>query len=193
MEFEGIIGGEKGFLDGQFLVAMPGMSDPRFEKAVVLLAGHSQKGALGFVINHAVELSVNDMYRKVGVNVSETATDLIVVRGGPVEPSRGFVLHSDDYTSSSTLRLGDGLGLTSTIDILRAMGSGAGPQRAVLALGYAAWGEGQLEGELVDNTWLTAEPDKAILFDIPLSERYSAVFSAMGFAPDALSGVAGNA
>ena len=193
VEFEGIIGGEKGFLDGKFLVAMPAMDDPRFEKAVVLLAGHSPKGALGFVLNHPVELSVAEMYRKVGINVSETATALTVVRGGPVEPSRGFVVHSDDYVSSSTMRLGDGLGLTSTIDILRAMGSGIGPKCAVLALGYAAWGEGQLESELMDNTWLTAEAERSILFDVPLEERYSAVFSAMGIKPDALSGVAGNA
>lgn len=203
MEFSDIIeSGERGFLDGHFLLAMPGMRDERFEKSVVLIAAHSDRGALGFIVNHSADVELDDMYGRVGVSPNahamatagiEPPREIDIIRGGPVESTRGFVLHSPDYGSSSTLRLNETLSITSTIDILKALGRGAGPKRAMLALGYAAWSGDQLESELCDNAWLTTDADTDLMFDVPADERYTAAFAGMGIALEALSGVAGNA
>lgn len=199
MEFTDIIGvDEPGFLGGQFLLAMPGMSDARFEKAVILLAGHSERGALGFVVNHPAELTMGEMYEKVGIEPEDLTADrpdddMPVMRGGPVESSRGFVLHSNDYVSSSTMKLNDAISLTTTLDILKAMAMGVGPDRAMLTIGYAAWDGGQLENELLENVWLTTGSDIDLMFKVPSDERYAAAFRAMGVPLEALSGVAGTA
>ena len=206
MEFSTILaGGERGFLDGKFLVAMPGIDDDRFARAVVLIAAHSDEGAIGFVVNHPADLTIADMFDRVGLK-DEVATgaraarltptaspDDPVMRGGPVETSRGFVLHSPDYASASSTPLSATLSLTSTLDVLKAIARGRGPRRAMLALGYAGWDAGQLEEELRENVWLTAEPTMATLFDVPPANRYDAVLTSMGVRPEALSGIAGNA
>ena len=206
MEFNEIMaGGRRGFLDRRFLVAMPGIEDERFSRAVIYVAAHSEDGAIGFVVNHPADLTIGDMFERVGLEDDVTAgaraarrtpcvsPDEAVMRGGPVEPGRGFVLHSPDYASASTTPLGGSLSLTSTLDVLKAIARGRGPRRAVLALGYAGWGGGQLEEELRENVWLTAEATEAIIFDVPPANRYDAVLASMGVRPEALSGVAGNA
>ena len=199
MEFTEIIGVDQpGFLGGQFLLAMPGMNDPRFEKAVILLAGHSERGALGFVVNQPADLTMSEMYEKVGIDADDVTSErsdetTSVMRGGPVESSRGFVLHSNDYVSSSTMKLNDTVSLTTTLDILKAMAMGVGPERAMLTIGYAAWDEGQLENELLENVWLTTTADIDLMFDVPADERYAAAFRDMGVPLEALSGVAGTA
>lgn len=210
MEFEDIedeIGPAKadasGFLQGQFLVAMPGIGDDRFERAVIFIVNHSARGALGFVINHETEFSTGDILARAGIE-DDSAHDIMtedepdeaalsVVKGGPVEDSRGFVLHTPDYASESTSRLADGLSLTTTLDVLRAVSRGRGPRRALLSLGYAGWGPGQLEDELRENVWLTVETEIDLVFDVPAAERYETALGRLGVAPGALSMTAGNA
>ena len=206
MEFSEIMaGGERGFLDGRFLVAMPGIDDERFARAVVLVAAHSAEGAIGFVVNHPSDLTIRDMFERVGIEDDvapgaraartrrSASPDEPVMRGGPVEPSRGFVLHSPDYASASSTPLNGSLSLTSTLDVLKAIARGRGPERAMLTLGYASWEDGQLENELRENVWLTAEPTPTTLFDVPPANRYDAALASMGVRADALSGIAGNA
>ena len=206
MEFSEIMaGGRRGFLDGRLLVAMPGIDDDRFARAVIYIAAHSDEGAIGFVVNHPADLTIGDMFERVGLEdevalgaraarrTPTVSPDEVVMRGGPVEPGRGFVLHSPDYASASTMPLRDALSLTTTLDVLKAIARGRGPKRAVLALGYAGWSAGQLEDELRENVWLTAETTMTVLFDVPPANRYDAVLTAMGVRPEALSGVAGNA
>lgn len=206
MQFDEImVEGERGFLDGQFLVAMPGIDDDRFARAVVFVAAHSDDGAIGFVVNHPADMTIGDMFGRVGLEdevapgarrarrTASVSPDAQVLRGGPVEPGRGFVLHSPDYRSSSTMVLGEGVSLTTTLDVLKAIARGRGPKRASLALGYAGWSAGQLEDELRENVWLTAETTLATLFEVPAASRYDAVLTGMGVRPEALSGVAGNA
>ena len=198
-------GGQGGFLGGRFLVAMPGIDDERFTRAVVFVAAHSDEGAIGFVVNRSAGLTIRDMFERVGLEddvppgaraarrTPSVSPDETVMRGGPMEPGRGFVIHSPDYGSASTVALGGSLALTSTLDVLKAIARGRGPSRALLALGYAGWGEGQLEDELRENVWLTAEATEIVIFDVPPANRYDAVLSSMGVRPEALSGIAGNA
>ena len=206
MEFSEIMaGGSGGFLDGRFLVAMPGIDDERFARAVIYVAAHSARGAIGFVVNHPADLTIGNMFERVGLEdvvppgaraarrTPSVSPDEIVMRGGPVEQSRGFVIHSPDYGSASTMPLAESLSLTTTLDVLKAIARGRGPSRAVLALGYAGWGEGQLDEELRENVWLTAETALSAIFDVPPANRYDAVLASMGVRPEALSGIAGNA
>ena len=206
MEISDIMaGGKRGFLDGRFLVAMPGIDDGRFARAVILVAAHSDDGAIGFVVNHPSDLTIRDMFDRVGIEdevppgaraartVRSASPDDAVMRGGPVEPNRGFVLHTPDYGSASTTPLDNTLSLTSTLDVLKAIARGRGPRHAMLALGYASWDAGQLEDEMRDNVWLTADPAMATMFDVPPSNRYDAALASLGVRVEALSGVAGNA
>ena len=191
-----------GFLSDHFLIAMPGIDDTRFARAVILLLAHSEDGAIGFVVNHEADIAPGDVFARAGLEthdpvdipVEDGEPGLLgVVHGGPVEASRGFVLHSPDYRSDSTLPVSDGLSLTSTLDVLRAIAHGRGPERALLSLGYAGWGAGQLEGELRDNVWLTVEADLSHVFDLPVEDRYAAALGRLGVSPEALSGAAGTA
>ena len=206
MEISDIMaGGERGFLDGRFLVAMPGIDDSRFARAVILIAAHSDEGAIGFVVNHPADLTIRDMFDRVGIEdevmpgaraarrTPSASPDDPVMKGGPVEPNRGFVLHSPDYSSASTTPLDASLSLTSTLDVLKAIARGRGPRQAMLALGYAAWDGGQLEDEMRDNVWLTTDAAMATMFDVPPGNRYDAALNAMGVRAEALSGIAGNA
>ena len=196
MEIHELIERSNGALARQFLLAMPGIADKRFERAVIFLAAHSDDGALGFVLTEPAELAPDDMFRRAGledeVRYGEPR-DLAVLRGGPVEASRGFVVHSPDYSSAATIRIDDEIALTSTLDVLRALALGRGPKRALLALGYAAWGAGQLENELRENVWLTVETEPLHVLRMEAEERYDGLLAAMGIAPGALSAVAGNA
>ena len=190
------------FLDGQLLVAMPGMTDSRFERAVIYLCAHSADGAMGIIVNQpAKQVSFPELLVQLDVIAQEDATGLppeagsvAVIKGGPVETGRGFVLHSADYfVDSSTLPIDDGISLTATIDILRAIAKGRGPDRAVLALGYAGWAAGQLETEIQGNGWLNCPADAAIVFDRDLETKYERALRKIGIDPAMLSTEAGHA
>ena len=179
-------------LTGQLLIAMPQMQDPRFSRSVVFMCAHSNEGAMGLVVNKTVEQpSMAELVKQLGVEGPGFARARVHF-GGPVEAGRGFVLHSTDYTEQGTLVVG-GVGLTATIDILRAIGRGEGPQRRFFALGYAGWGPGQLDAEIQANGWLTVPADDAILFDDGNDDKWKRAIAKLGVDPFALSGDAGHA
>jgi putative transcriptional regulator len=182
-------------LTGKVLIAMPGMGDPRFDGSVVYICSHSQDGAMGLIINKPLrDLRLAEVLRKINLPPGPHAPDLVVHFGGPVETGRGFVLHSADYRAGkSTLYLPDQLGMTATRDILEAMALGMGPQRALITLGYAGWGEGQLESEIADNGWLTAESSEALLFAMEDDAKWAAALQSIGVSPLMLSAQAGRA
>lgn len=191
-----------GFLDGQMLVAMPGMTDERFTRAVIYMCAHSQDGAMGIIVNHpAQKVSFSEILVQLDVLPADDAIRLPdavgavpVVKGGPVETSRGFVLHSDDYfVDNSTLPIVDGIALTATLDVLRAIAHGNGPKKAVLALGYAGWSPGQLESEIQANGWLNCPADASLIFDATLEAKYDRALRKIGVEPSMLSGQAGHA
>ncbi len=176
-----------GYLDGQFLVAMPGMKDDRFSKTVIYLCAHNDEGAMGLIINQVQELRFPDLLVQLGVleeqetpNMPASARDIVVRHGGPVDRSRGFVLHTDDYVVESSMQVDNEVCLTATVDILRAISTGSGPHRALMALGYAGWGAGQLEGEIAENGWLTCPADSEMLFDGDIDTKYERILAHIG-------------
>ena len=192
----------RSYLDGQCLIAMPGMSDARFARTVVYLCAHSEDGAMGIIVNkRAADTRFPELLVQLDVIPPDQAILLPsqvervqVLRGGPVETKRGFVLHSADFfLESATLPIDDGICLTATLDILRAMALGSGPENAVLALGYAGWGAGQLEAEIQSNGWLHCEADFDLLFDDGLDTKYERALHKLGIDPAFLSNQAGHA
>ena len=182
-------------LTGQLLIAMPGMRDPRFERAVVFLCEHSPKGTMGLVVNKpSADVTFPELARHLDVDVPDDAPRMPVHVGGPVEPGRGFVLHSADYErSGATLRVSPRFGMTATVEILREIASGAGPARALLALGYAGWAPGQVESEIAANGWLTAPAAMEAVFDRPDEAKWGAALASLGVDPMGLSAAAGRA
>lgn len=174
------------FLSGKFLLAMPGIGDPRFERAVIALCVHDEEGAVGIGIGHQrVDLGLRDLLKQLGIDPGE-ADNRPVLHGGPVEPGRGFVLHSTDWGGQDTIHVaseGGGFALTATIDVLKAIAEGKGPSRYVVALGYAGWGEGQLDEEMTSHGWFTVSGSEAILFDTPVNDRWEAAFKSEGIDP----------
>ena len=190
------------YLDGQLLIAMPSMSDRRFERSVIYLCAHSEQGAMGLIINKTTPMMrfgdlIGQLDMIAGDNISEPPLELMekpVLFGGPVEQGRGFVLHTSDYFApDSSLPVTNAISLTATVEILRAMAKGKGPQRAVLALGYAGWAPGQLESEIQHNGWLTCAADENLLFELDYDERYAAALRKLKIDPGMLSGEAGHA
>lgn len=184
------------FLAGRLLVAMPGIEDERFERAVLFLCAHDADQAMGIALNRPVEgLTVFDLLDKLGVRSQITTPTPLVLMGGPVELERGFVLHTDDFNSpDSTVALADGLGLTATRDVLDALGSPIHhPRRALLALGYAGWGPGQLEQEVRDNIWLICDADEDLLFDDDHAHKWTRALAKLGISADHLSAQTGRA
>jgi len=183
---------EDGWLTGQFLIAMPSMSDPRFERSVIYMCAHSKEGAMGLVINKSLEsLSFTDLLDQLGVEDSQA--EMAILSGGPVETGRGFVLHSADYDREGSLAVSDDIRLTATIDVLKAIAVGSGPRERLLALGYAGWAPGQLEGEIQANGWLTVASDRQILFDDALDSKWSRAIAKLGVDASMLSSFAGRA
>jgi putative transcriptional regulator len=208
-------------LSHHFLIAMPGLEDPTFAKSVVYLCEHSERGAMGLIINKPGELSLKHLFDKVELPLHrEDLLQSNVLHGGPVQTERGFVLHepmleadSEDSESSkqppdasteepatkansiyaSTLSVPGGLAMTTSKDVLEAMSNGSGPKRVLVTLGYASWGEGQLESEIGENSWLTVEADPAVIFDTPIEKRYEKALALLGLQPWMLSTVAGHA
>lgn len=187
-------GGEPG-LSGKMLIAMPSMGDPRFEKAVIYLCAHSEEGALGIVVNRRAD-SINrkDLLSQLQIECEPEREAEPVHYGGPVETGRGFVLHSTDWTMpEATLEVDGVICMTATVDVLKAIAAGAGPRRSMIALGYAGWGEGQLEGELRDNGWLTCDGDEEIIFGDDDASKWTAALAKLGIDPMMLSASGGTA
>ena len=214
-------------LSHHFLIAMPGLEDPTFAKSVVYLCEHSERGAMGLIINKPGELSLKHLFEKVELPLKrEDLLQSNVLHGGPVQTERGFVLHepmletdSEDSEHSegsqeaaaeqakdakeastpsksiyaSTLSVPGGLAMTTSKDVLEAMANGSGPKRVLVTLGYASWGEGQLESEIGENSWLTVEANPAIIFDTPIEQRYEKALALLGLQPWMLSTEAGHA
>ena len=190
-----------GYLDGQLLIAMPSMTDPRFHRAVIYMCAHSAEGAMGLVINQrAQHITLPRLLEQLEITLEGPppaairVSSMAVHVGGPVETSRGFVLHSADYfAADSTLPINEGVSLTATIDILRAIAKGAGPNKAILALGYAGWAPGQLEHEIQVNGWLNCPADPDLVFEGELESKYGRALDRLGIDPSHLVGVAGRA
>jgi putative transcriptional regulator len=168
-------------LTNHFLIAMPGMTDPFFAKTVTYLCQHSAEGALGIIINRPSELLLGDIMQQMEITTqNEAIANIPIYFGGPVQPERGFVLHESGGTWNSTLQVSSSISLTTSRDILEAIGQGKGPQKILIALGYAGWGKGQLEQEIVENAWLNAPASDSIIFVRPPSHRWKAAAELMG-------------
>jgi putative transcriptional regulator len=182
-------------LTNQFLIAMPGMADPQFSGAVVYLCEHSERGALGLIINKPSDINVKDLFAKVELSLdSDAVGQSPVYLGGPVQTERGFVLHdSANNAYNSSLTIPGGLEMTTSRDVLEAVANGAGPKRMAIMLGYAGWSAGQLEDELGRNGWLNVDADPAVIFDTPIGERFNKALALLGVDPSFLSAQAGHA
>jgi putative transcriptional regulator len=194
--------GKGGFLDGQLLIAMPGMLDDRFSRAVIYVCAHSDEGAMGIVVNRPAErvdfpqllVQLKVIGPDEAIQLPEEASSVLVLDGGPVDTGRGFVLHSNDFSiANSTLPIGGGVSLTATVDILQAIARGSGPDQAVLALGYAGWAAGQLEAEILHNGWLSCPADPSLIFNTPLNLKYERALRKAGIDLGRLSSDAGHA
>lgn len=185
------------YLEGQLLIAMPGMGDPRFERAIVYMCVHNEQSAMGLIVNKAApSITFRELLEQVDIETDLLAphTDIPVLFGGPVETERGFVLHSRDYHSEGvTLPVSDTVALTASVDILKAIVQGQGPARAIMALGYSGWGPGQLEGEIRANGWLHGPSDDELLFSRELDEKWPAALAKIGVDLSNLSSDAGHA
>lgn len=184
------------FLTGRLLIAMPGIDDPRFERAVILMCIHSAEHAMGITVNMPVDgLTLPDLFHRLGVETGGLPASRAVLAGGPVERERGFVLHTDDYAvPDSTLTVGEGIALTATREVLEAMGdTQRRPRRATLALGCANWSPGQLEREIRDNIWLSCELDEALVFDDDHETKWVRALGKIGVRAEQLSVQAGRA
>jgi putative transcriptional regulator len=183
------------YLTGQFLIAMPAMADPNFDRTVTYVCEHNDDGALGIIVNRPTDMSLGDILAQLELEVSDPSLAAQpVLQGGPVQPERGFVIHEDGGQAfSATLAVPDGLKVTTSRDILVALAEGHGPPRAVVALGYAGWGAGQLEAEMVANAWLTVPATPDIIFSVPFERRWEAAAALLGVNIAALSSEAGHA
>ncbi|MEO5607881.1 MAG: YqgE/AlgH family protein [Polaromonas sp.] len=186
-------------LTNHFLIAMPSMQDEAFSRSVIYLCEHSERGALGLIINKPSDISVQGLFDKVELPLRrDDLTRAPVFSGGPVQTERGFVLHESmmpgqESVYASTMTIPGGLEMTTSRDVLEALSTGAGPRRVFVSLGYSAWGEGQLESELLDNSWLTVEADLDVIFDAPVPERYDRALKLLGLESWMISPDAGHA
>jgi putative transcriptional regulator len=190
-------------LTHHFLIAMPGMADESFAKSVVYLCEHSARGALGLVINKPSDIDLRHLFDKVELPLGRADLAKVpVFQGGPVQTERGFVLHEavlgdgaepNEPVYASTMTIPGGLEMTTSKDVLEALSTGAGPRKILVSLGYSAWGEGQLESELAENSWLTVGADPAVIFDTPVEQRYEKALSLLGLQAWMLSPEAGHA
>ncbi|MEM5340240.1 YqgE/AlgH family protein [Paraburkholderia azotifigens] len=182
-------------LTNQFLIAMPNMADPTFSGTVVYLCDHSERGALGLVINRPTDIDLQALFNRIDLKLEiEPLLHVPVYFGGPVQTERGFVLHdASENTYTSSMQVPGGLEMTTSKDVLEAVASGKGPERFLLTLGHAGWGAGQLEDEISKNGWLTVQADPKIVFDVPAEDRFEAALALLGISSSMLSGEAGHA
>ena len=186
-------------LTHHFLIAMPGLDDAAFAKSVIYMCEHTERGALGLIINKPSDINLKGLFAKVELPLRrEDLSDALVFQGGPVQTERGFVLHESmmpghESVYASTMTIPGGLEMTTSKDVLEALSTGAGPRRVFVSLGYSAWGEGQLESEISDNSWLTVPADMNVIFDTPAGERYEKAMLLLGLQSWMLSPEAGHA
>lgn len=181
-------------LTGKLLIAMPGMPDDRFDKTVIYICAHGPEGAMGLVLNRALEnMTFPDLLEQLNIAPLNLGEPIQVHFGGPVEEGRGFVLHSPEYMKDTTMLVDDQVALTATVDILRDMADGHGPRRTMVALGYAGWGPGQLDSEILANGWLHVTPDEDLVFDDDLDHKWERAMAKIGIDPRMLSEDAGHA
>lgn len=184
----------QGYLTGQLLIAMPQMRDPRFTRTVIYMCAHNAEGAMGLVVNRLMDsLSFDELLEQLDITDSNPANEIRVHFGGPVESSRGFVLHSADYRRDGTLSVDNSVALTATVDILRSIAEGDGPHKSLLALGYAGWGPGQLDSEIQANAWLTVPADMDLVFDGDLETKWDRALAKLGVHSAMFLGDAGHA
>ncbi|MCK5546898.1 MAG: YqgE/AlgH family protein [Rhodospirillaceae bacterium] len=182
------------YFSGQLLVAMPTMSDPRFSQSVIYLCAHNEDGAMGLVINRAMpEVTFPDLLEQLGIELQDPSAAIRIHSGGPVEEGRGFVLHSPDYVRPSTLVVDGQMALTATIDIVKAIAEGHGPEKSLLALGYAGWGPGQLDSEILENGWLSMAAAPEIVFATDPDGKWAGALHSLGIDALMLSEDAGHA
>ncbi|MGB5210846.1 MAG: YqgE/AlgH family protein [Gammaproteobacteria bacterium] len=185
---------DSAFLSNHFLIAMPAMGDPNFDRTVTFICEHTADGALGLVINRPTNLDLSDIFSQMPANSDDPAVNATpILQGGPVQIERGFVIHDGDREWNSTLKVSDAVRVTTSRDILESMAAGQGPARSLVAIGYAGWGAGQLETEMAANAWLTVPATEAILFDVPFDQRWRAAAALIGIDLDLLSPEAGHA
>jgi putative transcriptional regulator len=169
------------YLTDQLLIAMPGLEDPWFSRSVIYVCQHNEEGALGITVNRPSTLKLSDIFEQLGLDCRDTMLgESPVFLGGPVHPDRGFVLHGAGLEWDSTLKVSDRMFLTSSRDILEAIGKGLGPQRFLVALGYSGWGKAQLESEIVENSWLNANAEEHLIFSVPVADRWHSAANLMG-------------
>jgi putative transcriptional regulator len=182
------------FLNGQFLIAMPAMADPNFDRTVTFVCEHNDDGALGIIVNRPTGMALGEILDQMELKVEDPLlAEMPVLQGGPVQPERGFVIHDSGEEYSSTLAVRDGLKVTTSRDILVAMAEGRGPARALIALGYAGWGAGQLEAEMAANAWLTVPASPDIIFATPFERRWESAAALLGVSMTSMSSEAGHA
>lgn len=190
--------GDGHFLTGRILLAMPGMGDPRFHHAVIFMCAHDKNGAMGIVVNHVLPgVDLAELIAQLNVVVEggdrKKLASCPVLSGGPVESARGFILHSRDFHQQDTVGIDENFAVTGTIDALKSVASGAGPEKMLFALGYAGWGAGQLDQELQKNAWLVADADPTLVFDSNMDSKWDRAIKSLGIDPAMLSGAAGRA
>ena len=191
----GFLGGDQDlYLTGRFLIAMPGMQDDRFQQTLIYICAHGPEGAMGLVVNKPLDsISFPDLLEQLDIPIPPAGEGIDVLFGGPVEAGRGFVLHSPDYMHDATMVVDDGIALTATVDVLRAIADGSGPRQRLLALGYAGWDSGQLDDEIKANGWLSVDADPKLLFDTDVSKKWERAMAKIGIDPLMLSDKAGHA
>ena len=181
-------------LTDHFLIAMPNMADPHFAKSLTYICEHNDQGALGVVVNRPIEMNLESLFEQVDIELTaENIKEMLVYFGGPVQMDRGFVLHQPVGEWQSTLAVNNDLGLTSSKDILHAVGRGEGPDKILVTLGYAGWAPGQLEHELAQNAWLSVKASPQVIFDLPFEARFQAAMEMLGINPANFSEDAGHA
>lgn len=184
----------EGYLEGQFLIAMPTISEGIFERSVVYIWHHDQQSAMGIIINKAIdEISLEELFKELGADAPRTNEHVPVIVGGPVEQARGFVLHSPDYDEPDSIQVSPEISLTTSLRIIRAVGAMTGPERWLIALGYAGWSSGQLEQEIQTNSWLTCPADSDIIFSPDAAGKWEAAIENIGFDPSRLTDQSGHA
>lgn len=187
-------GGDASWLTGKLLMAMPGMGDPRFHKAVIFIAAHDKGGAMGIVINHEMaHVNVGLLMAQLSIDVQDGFGDFPVLQGGPVETMRGFLLHSSDFLKDESIPIQTDYAITGTVEVLRDIMKGEGPREKLFALGYAGWGPGQLESEIQANAWLSVDADSELVFRVPNDQKWTRAMAKLGINPAMLSDVAGRA
>ena len=183
-----------GYLQQQMLIAMPAMDDPNFSRSVTLLCQHNKDGAIGITINRQSEYTLGELFLHLNISCEDTSTSsLLVLEGGPVNPDRGFVIHTPMEGFDSSLKINEDIMVTTSRDVIAAIAEGKGPQQFQVALGYAGWSDGQLESEMRENAWLSVPADKGILFESALKNRWEKAVGILGINISDLHGVGGHA